>query len=166
KCVANLGLEAEVRDAFSESGLNLALMHRNPLSVVPSTCRLSRAFHRAYSDVDVDMSANPAGLAGMMMRCLNYRINHPSEVFHDICYDNVRTDIQSVIAGIYDFCGVTPTDQTYANVMRWEAENPQNKHGAWDYSAEAYGFTNDDIRREFALYAAWVQSEGICNWAD
>jgi len=166
KCVANLGLEAETVEAFSESGLKLAYMHRNPLSVVPSASRLGRAFRRAYSDVDADMSGRPVKMAGQMMRSLKYRESHPEEAFHDICYDNVRTDARSVINGIYEFCGLTPSDQTYANVARWELENPKNKHGRWSYTAEEFGFTEEDIRREFESYYAWVKAEEICNWTD
>lgn len=105
-------------------------------------------------------------MAGQIMRSLRYRETHPEEVFHDICYDNVRTDARSVIDGIYEFCGLTPSVQTYANVVRWELENSKNKHGGWSYTAEEFGFTEEDIRREFASYYAWVKAEEICNWTD
>jgi len=164
KCVANLGLEAEIVDAFSASGVNLAYMHRNPLSVVPSASRLGRAFRRAYSDIDADMSGRPVRMAGQIMRSLKYRESHPAESFHDICYDKARTDMRSVIDGLYQYCGLTATDQTYENVARWESDNPKNKHGDWSYTAEEFGFTEEDIRREFAPYNDWIEAVGICNW--
>ena len=37
---------------------------------------------------------------------------------------------------------------------------------AWSYAAEAFGFNNHDIRREFADYYAWIEAEGICEWGN
>jgi len=166
KCVANLGLETEILNAFSESGIHIAMMHRNPLSVVPSASRLGLLFRRAYSAIDTDMSGRPARMAGQMMRSLRYRQGHPETPFYDISYDKVRAELPSVIDGLYAFCGMAPSEQTYANVARWEAENPKNKQGAWSYAAEEFGFNNHDIRREFADYYAWIEAEGICQWAN
>lgn len=162
KCVVNLGLEAEIRAAIPN--VNIAMMHRNPVSVVPSASRLGRVFRAAYSTQAVDMSHNPTRHAGAMRRHLAYRAAHQDEEFHDICYDRVRADASSVIEGIYAFAGVEPSSETFENIAHWEANNPQNKHGAWTYAATDFGFTDDDVRRAFADYIDWVHANGICDW--
>jgi hypothetical protein len=105
-------------------------------------------------------------MAGQMMRSLRYRQGHPETPFYDISYAKVRSELPSVIDGLYAFCGLEPSEQTYVNVARWEADNPKNKQGAWSYAAEAFGFNNHDIRREFADYYAWIEAEGICEWGN
>lgn len=163
KCVVNLGLEAEIRRALPN--VNIAVMHRDPVSVVPSASLLGQVFRAAYSDQPVDMSHNPARHAGAMNQHLAYRAANPDEPFHDICYDRVRADARSVIEGIYEFAGVGLTADTFTNVERWEADNPQHKHGAWSYAATDFGFTDDDVRREFAGYIDWIHDQGICDWS-
>jgi len=58
-----------------------------------------------------------------------------------------------------------PSEQTFADVTRWKADKPKNKQGAWSYAAEAFGFNNHDIRREFADLT-WIETEGICAWGN
>ncbi len=163
KCVVNLGLEAEIRQALPN--VNIAVMHRDPVSMVPSACLLGQVFRAAYSDQRFDMSHNPARYAAGMNAHLAYRAANPDERFHDICYDNVRVDARSVIEGIYEFAHVEPSADTFTNVARWEANNPQHKHGPWRYAASDFGFTDDDVRREFADYIDWVHSQNICDWS-
>ncbi|MEO1059840.1 MAG: sulfotransferase [Actinomycetota bacterium] len=162
KCVVNLGLEAQIRAAIP--GVRIAMMHRDPVSVVPSAARLGRVFRAAYSDAEVDMSGAPERFAAGMRATMRHRADHPDEEFHDISYEDVRNDARSVLDGIYAFAGVEPSAATSDNVARWEADNPQHLHGAWTYSAEEFGFTDDDVRRAFADYIDWVEAEGIAGW--
>jgi len=162
KCVVNLGLEPEIRAAIPD--VNIAVMHRNPVSVLPSASRLGTVFRAAFSDQAIDMSKNPSRHAFAMKRHLAHRTAHPDQAFHDICYDRVRTDISAIIDGLYTFAGVEPSADTLSNIARWEAENPQNKHGAWSYAATDFGFTDDDVRREFSTYIDWVHANNICDW--
>jgi hypothetical protein len=60
---------------------------------------------------------------------------------------------------------LVPSEQTFADVTRWKADKPKNKQGAWSYAAEAFGFNNHDIRREFADLT-WIETEGICAWGN
>ena len=94
--------------------------------------------------------------------CDLVRRGHPETTLHDITYAKVRSELPPVIDGLYAFCWLVPSEQTYVNVARWEADNPKNKQGAWSYAAEAFGFNNHDIQREFADYYAWIEAEGIC----
>jgi hypothetical protein len=128
KCVVNLSMEAEIRSAIP--GVRIAMMHRDPVSVVPSAAKLGQVFRRAYSDAAPDLSRSPARFAAQMRASLRHRAEHPHEEFHDISYDDVRRDARSVLDGIYEFAGVEPTAATHDNVARWEADNPQHRHGA------------------------------------
>lgn len=162
KCVVNLGLEAHIRAAMPN--VKIAVMHRDPVSVVPSASRLGTVFRSAFSDQALDMSTSPARQAGSMNRHLAHRATYPHEAFHDICYDRVRADASSVVDDLYSFAGVQPTAETFSNITRWENENPQNKLGAWTYAATDFGFTDDDVRHEFADYLDWVHANKICEW--
>ncbi|MEM9040678.1 MAG: sulfotransferase [Actinomycetota bacterium] len=162
KCVVNLGLEAEIRDSIPR--VRIAMMHRDPVAVVPSAAKLGSTFRKAYSDAVPDLSRSPRRFAAQMRATMRHREEHPDEEFHDISYDRVRADARSVLDGIYEFAGVEPTARTHDNVARWETENPQHRHGAWTYTADDFGFSDDDIRREFAPYYDWVASEGIADW--
>lgn len=162
KCVVNLGLETEIREAIP--GVRIAMMHRDPVSVVPSAARLGTVFRAAYSHADMDMSGAPQRFAAGMRATLRHRSEHPDEEFFDIDYDRVRSDVGSVIADLYAFAGVEQSATTLSNVATWEANNPQNKHGSWKYAAEDFGFTDNDVREAFADYYAWVEAHGICSW--
>ncbi|MEM9035228.1 MAG: sulfotransferase [Actinomycetota bacterium] len=162
KCVVNLGMEAEIRSAIPD--VRIAMMHRDPVSVVPSAAKLGLVFRKAYSDAVPDLSRSPARFSAQMRTTMRHRGAHPDEAFHDISYEDVRRDARSVLDGIYEFADVEPTAATYANVARWEADNPQHRHGSWTYSAEDFGFTDDDVRTAFADYYDWVEAEGIADW--
>lgn len=162
KCVVNLGLEAEIRSAIP--GVRIAMMHRDPLSVVPSASKLGQAFRKAYSDEEQDLSGAPKRFASQLRATMRHRADRPDEEFHDVDYVDVLRDARSVLDGIYEFAGVEPSPATHDNVARWEADNPQHKHGGWTYAAEDFGFTDDDIRTEFADYYDWVEAEGIADW--
>lgn len=162
KCVVNLGLEAEIREAIP--GVRIAMMHRDPVSVVPSAAKLGTVFRAAYSHADMDMSSAPQRFATGMRATLRYRSDHPDEEFFDIDYNRVRSDVGSVIADVYAFAGVEQSATTLSNVASWETSNPQNKHGSWTYAAEDFGFTDNDVREAFADYYAWVEVHGVCSW--
>lgn len=162
KCVVNLGFEREIRAALR--GVRIAVVHRDPVASVPSAARLGRAFRAAFSDEEVDLSSAPRRRARLMERHLGYRAEHSREEFLDIDYVRVRDDASGVAAEFCRFAGVEPTADVLAGVERWEHDNPKNKQGSWTYAAEDFGFTEADIRTEFAGYLSWITDNGIASW--
>lgn len=163
KCVINLGREKEILEAIP--GVRIAVMHRNPIASVPSGARLRTAFFGAYSDQTLDLTQAHARYAKRVLASLQYRQANPHMLFHDICYDDLVSNAKGVIAGVYNFMDMEPSTSALAHVAQWEEKNPKNIHGAWTYRSEDFGFTDNDIRHEFADYYAWLKDSGIANWS-
>ncbi len=162
KCVKTVGMEEHLRAAFPSA--HIVANHRNPVSFVPSASKLGMLFRGAFSDQVLDMSNRPARMAAAMNASLDYREAHPDEEWLEVDYQRIRSDARAVIEEIYAFAELQPQPSTFTNVEQWEAANPQNKHGSWEYAAEDFGFTDDDTRQAFARYIQWVEDEGICSW--
>lgn len=163
KCVKTVGHEEHMREAFPDA--NIVVTHRDPVAFVPSASKLGQLFRSAFSDQVHDASTRPARMAASMNASLDYRAAHPAEEWLDIDYQRLRNDAPAVIAEIYAFAGLKASPATFTNIEQWEATNPQNKHGRWDYAAEDFGFTDNDTRQAFARYIQWVETERICAWS-
>ena len=70
----------------------------------------------------------------------------------DVHYEDLKDDIIGVARRVYEHAG-RPFDADTEQAMRdWDANHPQYQLGKFEYSLERYGFTEDQIRSEFADY--------------
>lgn len=58
----------------------------------------------------------------------------------------------AVVEKIYAHAGMALSDTARAKIAQWEKGNPQNKMGAFTYSMEAFGFTENEINQHFGEY--------------
>jgi hypothetical protein len=72
--------------------------------------------------------------------------------FYDLHYNDFMADPVGAVGDIYRHFGLEFSEASRAALDRFQAENPQGKHGAHSYTAEQYGLTPEGLRRRFGFY--------------
>ncbi|MEP6869819.1 MAG: sulfotransferase [Novosphingobium sp.] len=153
KTAYNSGLEEAYLSAFPDA--HILISHRDPRKSVPSAARLlADAYRSAFTDHRADISFLPAAQGKFKRKEMAYRDAHPEQRFFDVGYRQITREAEATVKEIYAFCDMPLSDAALAGVQRWETENPQNKRGAYEYAAEDYGFTEQQIEESFADYMA------------
>lgn len=134
--------------------------HRDPLKVIPSTCSVTvDGYRRRIPDWEPDDWSTFGHeqlerFAEIAQRGVESRERIGDERFIDISQKDMEVSAVDVAERIYDFAGLTLTDEMRATVVDWAAKNAKGSRGAHTYSAAQYGLTDDEIRDAFAGYLA------------
>jgi hypothetical protein len=70
----------------------------------------------------------------------------------DIYYEQLRSNPQGVVTGIYDHFGLEISDEHLENLQAYILENPQGNYGKHRYQAEDFGLSNENLNTRFADY--------------
>lgn len=159
KSAMSVGFEDGLMQAHGNA--HLLMTHRDPRQCIPSACKLIEVFRKAYSDQQVDHSELIPGVMALLHSHMDFRSRRSDVPILDIDYRELRNDAPSVVERVYEFCGITPSDQAINNVKAWEQSNPKNRHGAFTYSLEEFGMTGDGVLEAFAPYISMVKDQGI-----
>jgi hypothetical protein len=136
-------------------GARVIHTHRDPVKVVASFCSMMAHGRKMFSD-DVDPLAVGRQLHHKsrdgVARAMASRDRLPADGFLDVHYHDLVADPEKEIRRIYDFLGLSLTDETQESMQSWRERNPQNKHGVHRYRLEDFGLDREELGRDFAPY--------------
>jgi hypothetical protein len=135
----------------------LVMTHRDPVTVVASTCSLVRSLSGTFSDADHDryiVEHWPPLLHEMVRRisALRDADREVDERCLDVHYDDLVGDPLATVARIYDHMGADIGADAEAAMKTYLAENPQGKHGTHRYAAPDLGLDPAAVAALFADY--------------
>ena len=137
-------------------GATVVHTYRDPAQLIASVTRMVEVLWRALTD-EVDLvrlgQTMLTSWSTLMLRGMAQRDEIGDGLsFLDVPYEAVRQDSSAVIRRIYELRGDTLTAAAADGMERWAAENPQNRHGVFEYSLERYGLTQSTVEEVFAPY--------------
>ena len=134
----------------------LICSHRDPIKCVGSAC--SMTWNAILRDSDV-VTADWVGqewfskTERMLKKTIRVREKMvPMDNQYDVQYADIGDDWQQVIQGIYNFLGMTMTEQAKASMQGWMDSNVQHKHGTHKYSLANFGLDRDEVDRRLMFY--------------
>ena len=76
------------------------------------------------------------------------------ERFLDISYHDMTSDHVAIVKRIYDWAGLTFSDEHARRIQQWLTDHHQTKHGTHKHSPEDFGMRSAQINELFATYRA------------
>jgi hypothetical protein len=139
----------------------VVLLHRDPLRVIPSLCRLCAGFRRVTSDV-LDPFALGTNFVEVIARAfekaLEVLARDTSGRILPVAYDDLLADPVGTVNRINRSFQIPSDAATDERVRGWLAANPQHKRGVHRYRLEQFGLTPEAVNERFAFYREWVGS--------
>ena len=129
--------------------------HRDPVKCIPSIILTSMAQRGLYSDYDSISMLGPDLLRMFSAAAdahMQWRDANPDVEILDLRFRDVATDGINTVRRVYDFLGLPFTVAAKQGILKWERDNPKDKHGKAEYSAATMGTTDEDILRVFSAY--------------
>ena len=80
------------------------------------------------------------------------RVRIGDDRFFDLHHHEFIADPMGSIERIYDFLGFNLRPQARQKMEEWYAANRSGAHGVHSYTAEQFGLTTEQIRKDFAFY--------------
>jgi hypothetical protein len=153
KCPFHLWHLGPLRDVYPEA--KLVVLHRDPVSAVPSLASLCAVIMAARSD-EVDKHEVGAFWLAAVERAVEdllrrRRGEQLGEVLH-VRYPDLVGDPIGTMRRLLEFAEVPWTGRAEGAMRRWLAENPSDKHGVHTYTAEEFGLDPADLAARFAVY--------------
>jgi Sulfotransferase family len=130
-------------------------LHRDPTSVVASTCSLSAELRSARCDTVDRKEIGPFWLeqcAPVFEEPDAVRAPIMDSPVIDVRYPDLVCDPIGTAARICDFIGVPMTDEAAGAMRRYLTDNVQHKHGVHRYTAEEFGICAAEMDERFAQY--------------
>ena len=155
KSPSHLGHEEQI-DRIFPKGRKYVFTHRKPTEIVASACFLAEAVRQLYYNVELQREL--IGVLVLTMFSHNvtanmaWRDRSGADEVLDISFDRVNHDGIAVAREVYEFAGVSVSDDFIAQLEQWEQENPRHKRGKPDYSLKTYGLTEQQVNEAFAPY--------------
>lgn len=129
--------------------------HRDPLETIPSYASMSLALWRLAAD-DPDPIAVGREWGGWfrraLQRALELRESRFPDRFIDIWYKDALRDPIAQVRRIYAFVGRELSPVAEERMRRWLRDNAREKRAPHEYSMDTFGFTREQIERDFAGY--------------
>lgn len=72
--------------------------------------------------------------------------------FLDVSYHDMMSDHVTTVRRIYEWAGLTMSDDHADRIREWLANNQQTKHGKHKHSPEEFGMNAEEINERFAAY--------------
>lgn len=129
--------------------------HRDPSRVIASICSLVAGWRAMYEEGFDRRALGQWQLelwAGRLERGIEVRRNLPPERFVDIHFRDFVNDPFSAVERIYRQFGIEMVPEAERRLRAWKSENPRDKYGRHQYSAEEFGFQEEALRERFAAY--------------
>jgi len=129
--------------------------HRDPLETIPSYASMSLALWRlAADDPDPIAVGREWGswFRRALQRCLELREARYPDRFVDVWYKDALRDPIGEIRRIYGCVGRELTPVAEERMRRWMRENARDQRPPHEYSMDTFGFTREQIERDFAAY--------------
>lgn len=145
-------------------GAKVILTHRDPLQSIPSISSFIHTLWCIYSEKASEKAAG-AEWSELMQRALDHtdkvRASAPSQFFDVQFRDTVRQPME-VVRDIYRWLGLDLPPAAQQAMRQWLVEDEKSHQGGHDYTAEQFGLSDAQIRRDFAAYRAkHIESQNI-----
>ena len=129
--------------------------HRDPVSVIASTCSLCWASHEPLNE-----GADPASFGSETLALWERAINNTMAVrrgcdaaqFYDLQFRDFKRDPLAAVRDIYDYFGLPLSDAAATAMSRFQADNPPDKHGEHQYELATWSLSAGEIRERFRPY--------------
>jgi hypothetical protein len=131
--------------------------HRDPLETIPSISSMNYALWRlAADDPDPVAVGRQWGekFRAALERCMELRDSRFPDRFVDVWYRDVQRDPMAEVRRIYAWLGRTLTPEAEAGMRRWLVDNARDKRAPHRYDLATFGFTREQLERDFAAYRA------------
>ena len=129
--------------------------HRDPLETIPSISSMTYALWRLAAD-DPDPVEIGRWWGGWfcraLQRCLTLRDARYPDRFIDVWYRDALRDPIAEVRRIYTFVGRELEVQAETRMRRWLRYNARDKRAPHEYALETFGFTREQLERDFAAY--------------
>jgi hypothetical protein len=136
-------------------GARVIQTHRDPLQTIPSVTSMCYSLWRlACDDPDPLVLGKfcKKHYGAALAHCMKVRDSMPEGRFIDVDYRAVVRDAVGEVHRIYDFIGSEIALATEKEMRWWVEENRRDKRAPHEYTLEKFGFTEEELRREFAEY--------------
>jgi hypothetical protein len=140
--------------------------HRDPVTVVASTCSLVYWTSRIYTDADHRpyIAEHWTDVVEQMADRVNsFRDEHGDARFLDVHYAQLVRDPIAVMRRVYSFLGRELTDSLEAAMRAYITANPQGKHGRHVYRLRELCLDRAELEGRFATHVARydIPREGV-----
>jgi hypothetical protein len=135
--------------------IRFVMTHRDPAKSVPSYSSLvSTIFPLASSPRDLREVGPQVSnhLRVGMEQAIAARDRLGEERFFDVHHNELARNPIGVLCNVYDFLGLTFTDETKVAVEEWQTANRLGAHGEHRYTPEQFGLSAEEIRADYAFY--------------
>ena len=139
--------------------LKIVLTHRNPMTTLPSVCRLLESWCIAFDeDGSFDKFSFAPFVKPFIDLCIDvpfaFRKEHPEkeEQIFDCRYETLFSDPISVVKEIYAKFDLRYTKEFEKRMRVYLENNKQGKHGRHRYSLEEYGLDKKVLYKEYRQY--------------
>lgn len=133
----------------------LVQCHRDPCKVIPSAAKLMTTMWQASTEFDsvVVGQSMYRWARTSMQRCFTARrqLGIDDSVL-DVHFSDIRKKMMPVIEEIFRRNGCDLTEQAKVEMLAWEQDNEQGKHGKHTYSLEEFELDEAEVRASFADY--------------
>lgn len=136
-------------------GAQIIQTHRDPLQSIPSIASFIHTLWCIYSE---KAEAKAAGheWSDLMRRALNHtmkvREGAAAKQFLDVRFQDTVKQPMAVVQRIYEFIGWKLTPDAESAMRAWLAHDEKSHQGGHDYSAEQFGLSDEQLKRDFAAY--------------
>lgn len=145
---------AELLEALPDA--RVILTHRDMVSQMGSFFSLGRMTRKLAVNA-LDVAKEAEAIVDMtdvsLQKMAEARTRHPGKIL-DVRYTDMMADPLASVARIYDFCGLTLSQERRDAIADHHAKNPKGKHGKHQYSLSEFGLENDWVTERYRDYAA------------
>ena len=153
KCPFHMWHVRALREVYPEA--KVVMLHRDPVTAVPSTCSLCATIQAARSDAVDKHEVGTLWLAEIE-RAVGDLLRRREQLGDDdvlhVRYPDLVGDPIGTMRRVLEFAEVPWTRPAEDAMRRWLAENPSDKHGVHGYTAEEFGLDCSDLAERFAAY--------------
>jgi hypothetical protein len=147
-----------LKEMFQEiPGMQVVFTHRNPIATIPSYAALVEAFIGLYFP-EGELDRRVCGQYTLLMtRLMIHRITEFQKTadpksYINIKYNEVIKEPVATVRKIHDHFNLSFTAEDASAVETYLADNPQGKHGRKKYTLVDFGFTEEELVKEFNPY--------------
>jgi hypothetical protein len=152
------GLELQLREVFPDARFVVA--NRSPLETLASMCKLVRCFRQAYGAAEADNDLIVEGNYRSMAAHLANRRAHPELPILDLRFEDIVTDLASVLRRVYAHARMPLRADALARMLAWDKANTMHRLGAFRYSLADAGLDENVVRERMADYFGLLDALG------